>query len=139
MSDLNRVHLIGRLGRDAVLKYTPSGMAVANFALATDCTYKDTEKTLWTDVSVFGKAAESLKPYLVKGKQVLVEGRLDECHAWTGQDGKPRASLRVVSERLQLLGGGERGEREENAPTAAERTSGTAGAAERDDSDSLPF
>ena len=133
MSDLNRLFLIGRLGRDAELRYTPSGMAVCNLSLATDCTYKDKAKTLWTDVRVFGKAAEALKPYLVKGKQVLVEGRLDECNAWVDRDGNPRANLRVVSERLQLLGGGER---EENAPTAAERTSGTAGAAPEDD---LPF
>ena len=83
MGSVNRVILVGNLGRDAELKYTPSGAAVSNFSIATTETWKDKnsgerkEKTEWHRIVLWGKTAENLSQYLLKGKQVFVEGRLE--------------------------------------------------------------
>jgi single-strand DNA-binding protein len=81
MGSVNRVILIGNLGRDAELRYTPGGAAIATINMATTEVWNDKagqrqEKTEWHRVSLWGKQAESLKEYLVKGKQIFVEGRL---------------------------------------------------------------
>lgn len=110
MSDYNRVILCGHLGRDCELRYTPAGAAVATLNLATSekWTGKDgqaQERTEWTRCSLWGKPAESLKEYLTKGKNILVEGRL-RTNKWKDKDGNDRYTTEVNVDRLVLLGGG---------------------------------
>ena len=108
MADLNHVTLIGRLTRDADLKYTASGYAVSKFSIAVNRSVKRGDN--WeTDVSFFeivlwGKKAESLNKYLLKGKQIGVDGELRQ-ERWQ-QDGQNRSKVEVVANNVQLLGGG---------------------------------
>jgi single-strand DNA-binding protein len=107
MVDLNHVILIGRLTRDAELKYTTNGQAVCKFAIAVNRRKKNGEQ--WEDVAnffdivVWGKQGESLKQYLVKGKMVGVDGELRQ-DSWE-QDGQKRSRVEIVANNLQLLGG----------------------------------
>ena len=128
MASVNKVVLIGNLGRDPELRYLPSGDPVANFSLATTETWKDKsgqkqEKTEWHSVEVFGKTAEVVRDYCTKGKQVYIEGsiRYDE---WTDKDGvkKTKAKIKVSgpNSRLVLLGGGGRGGDAGRAPAPSE-------------------
>ena len=93
MGSVNKVILVGNLGRDAELRYTPSGAAVLNFSIATTETWKDKttnekkESTEWHKVVLWGRVAESLNEYLVKGKQVYVEGRL-QTRQWEDKEGQ---------------------------------------------------
>ena len=113
MGSVNKVILVGNLGRDAELRYTPGGAAVATLNLATTEVFKDREgqkkeDTQWHQVEVFGKTAEIVKEYCSKGKQVYIEGsiRYDE---WTDKDGVKRTKAKVKvsgpNSRLVLLGG----------------------------------
>lgn len=109
MGSVNKVILVGNLGRDAEVRFTPSGAAVANFSIATTEVWNDKsgqkqEKTEWHKVVLWGKAAEALKDYLVKGKQVYVEGRL-ETRKWE-KDGVERYTTEVKADKITLLGGG---------------------------------
>ena len=107
MADLNHVLLIGRLTRDAELKYTPNGLAVANISLATNRRRKNgdqwVEEVSYFDVNLFGKTAEALKQYLTKGKQVAVNGELRQ-DRWE-QDGQSRSRVVINANNVQLLGG----------------------------------
>jgi single-strand DNA-binding protein len=109
MSDLNRVILIGRLTRDAELKYTASGQAVGNFSIAVDRRIKSGDgwvnEANFFDVTLWGKTAESLGKYLVKGKQVAIDGELRQ-DRWE-QDGQNRQKVVIVAQNVQLLGGGQ--------------------------------
>lgn len=110
----HKVILVGNLGRDPEMRYTPSGQAVTNLSVATNRTYTDSsgnqvKETVWFRVAVWGKQAESCNQYLRKGRQVLVEGRLtpDENgnpRIWTAQDGTPRASYEVTAQTVRFLG-----------------------------------
>src|SRR5215510_12329625 len=113
MGSVNKVILVGNLGRDAELRYTPGGAAVSKFSVATTEVWNDKsgqrqERTEWHNIDLWGKQAESLSEYLVKGKQVYVEGRL-QTDEYTDKDGVKRKSTRVRSDRVVLLGGGGRG------------------------------
>lgn len=107
MSDVNHVILIGRLTRDAELKYTSGGSAVCKFALAVNRRVKQGEQWVeeanFFDIVLWGKSGESLKQYLVKGKQVAVEGELHQ-NRWE-QDGQARSKIEINAENVQLLGG----------------------------------
>lgn len=110
MGSVNKVILVGNLGRDAELRYTPGGTAVSKFSVATTETWNDKsgqrqERTEWHNIDLWGKQAETLTEYLVKGKQVYVEGRL-QTDEYTDKDGVKRKSTRVRSDRVVLLGGG---------------------------------
>jgi single-strand DNA-binding protein len=112
MGSLNTVHLIGYLGRDAELRYTPGGAAVATFNLATTEVWTDRqgqrrEKTEWTRVVLWGKTAEALNEYLTKGKQVCVVGRL-QTRQWEDKDGIKRTATEVRGDKVVLLGAGTR-------------------------------
>jgi len=110
-----KVILVGNLGRDPEMRYTPSGQAVTNLNVATNRTYTDNagnqvKQTVWFRVSVWGKQAESAHQYLRKGRQVLVEGRLNaddngNPRIWNAQDGTPRASYEVTAQTVRFLGG----------------------------------
>ncbi|MGC4082044.1 MAG: single-stranded DNA-binding protein [Vicinamibacterales bacterium] len=107
---MNKVILVGNLGRDAEVRYTPGGAAVARFSIATTEVWNDKsgqrqERTEWHNIDLWGKQAESLSEYLVKGKQVYVEGRL-QTDEYTDKEGQKRKSTKVRCERVVLLGGG---------------------------------
>jgi single-strand DNA-binding protein len=110
MGSVNKVILVGNLGRDAELRYTPGGAAVAKFSIATTEMWNDKsgqrqERTEWHNIDLWGKQAETLSEYLVKGKQVYVEGRL-QTDEYTDKEGVKRKSTKVRCDRVVLLGGG---------------------------------
>ena len=110
MGSVNKVILVGNLGRDAELRYTPGGAAVSTLNMATTETWTDKggqrqEKTEWHRVVFWGKVAESLTEYLTKGKQVYVEGRL-ETRQWNDKDGNKRYTTEIKGDKIVLLGGG---------------------------------
>jgi len=106
-ADLNHVTLIGRLTRDAELKYTSAGFAISNFSIAVNRRRKNgdqwMEEASFFEINLYGKSAESLKQYLVKGKQVAVDGELRQ-DRWE-QDGQPRSKVVIAANNVQLLGG----------------------------------
>jgi single-strand DNA-binding protein len=109
MGSVNKVILVGNLGRDAELKFTPSGFPISSFSLATTDRRKDKdnnwqEKTEWHRIKLLGKQAESLQDYLKKGKQIYVEGRL-ETRSWDDKDGQKKYMTEILADRIQLLGG----------------------------------
>ena len=113
MGSVNKVILVGNLGRDAEVKVTASGQSVASFSIATTETWtKDgekKEKTEWHRIVLWGRQAETLQPYLTKGKQIYVEGRL-ETRQWE-KDGQKHYTTEVKADRIVLLGGGRGGDR----------------------------
>ena len=124
MGSVNKVILVGNLGRDAELRYTPGGSPVATINLATTEIWNDKagqrqEKTEWHRVVLWGKTAESLNEYLTKGKQIYVEGRL-QTRQWDDKDGNKRYTTEIRGDRIVLLGGGGMGRRR-RPPAAARR------------------
>ena len=110
MGSVNKVILVGNLGRDAELRYTPGGAAVATINMATTEVWNDKqgqrqEKTEWHRVILWGKQAESLQEYLTKGKQIYVEGRL-QTRQWDDKDGNKRYTTEITADRITLRGGG---------------------------------
>ena len=109
MASVNKVILVGNLGRDPEIRYMPSGDAIANFSIATTDTWKDKngdkqERTEWHRVAMFGKLAGIAGEYLKKGSQVYIEGRL-QTRKWTDSGGQERATTEIVADRMQMLGG----------------------------------
>src|SRR5215469_4555899 len=111
---VNKVILIGNLGKDPEVKYTPSGMAVANFTLATNERYKDKEgnwqdKTEWHNLVAFQRTAEIVGEYLKKGRSVYVEGKL-QTRSWDDKEsGQKKYRTEILVNDLVLLGGGREG------------------------------
>jgi len=109
MSGINKVILIGRLGRDPEVRYTPDGAAIANFSIATSEEWKDKatgekkERTEWHRIVAFRKLGEICGEYLSKGRQVYIEGRL-QTRSWE-KDGVTRYSTEIVASDVQFLGG----------------------------------
>jgi single-strand DNA-binding protein len=124
----HKVILVGNLGRDPEMRYTPGGQAVTNLSVATNRKYTDSsgesrEETVWFRVSVWGRQAEATNQYLSKGRQVLVEGRLvpDENgnpRTWTRQDGSSAASFEVNAQTVRFLGGRADGAQFDEGPGA---------------------
>ena len=101
--DINRVTLVGRLAGDVDLRYTPSGTAIAKFGLAVGGKPRDGQDTVsFFNVVVWGKAGENCSNFLSKGKQVCIDGRLEQ-HRWQAQDGSNRSMVEVIAERVQFL------------------------------------
>lgn len=124
---VNKVILIGNLGKDPEVRYTTGGQAVANLRIATSRSWTDKqsgqkkEETEWHDIEVWGKQAEQCGEYLAKGRQVYVEGRL-KTDAWDDkQTGQKRSRVKVVADTVRFLSSGERGARGAGAgrPAAA--------------------
>ena len=106
---MNKVILIGNLGQDAELRYTPGGAAVTTLSLATTERWNDKdggkqERTEWHRVILWGKTAESLAPYLLKGKQISVEGKI-QTRKWEDKEGNDRYTTEIRADRVELLGG----------------------------------
>lgn len=108
MASVNKVILIGNLGRDPETRYMPSGDAIVNLALATTDSWKDKngekqEKTEWHRVVIFGKLAEIAAEYLKKGSQVYFEGSL-KTRKWTNKEGHEQYTTEIVADKMQMLG-----------------------------------
>jgi single-strand DNA-binding protein len=130
---VNKVILIGNLGADPEVRFTPGGQAVANFRVATNESWNDKngqkqERTEWHRIVVWGKLAELCGEYLKKGRQAYVEGRL-QTREWTDKEGKKNYTTEIVANTVQFLGGGA-GRGAEGSPGGA---SGSSGGGRRDD------
>ena len=106
---VNKVILVGRLGRDPETRYTGGGQAVANFSVATDETYKDKsgerqKRTEWHKIVVWGKQAEIAQQYLKKGSLIFIEGRI-QSREWQDKEGQKRTSFKIVATNFRMLGG----------------------------------
>jgi single-strand DNA-binding protein len=109
MASYNRVVLVGNLTRDPELRYTPSGTAVSDIGVAVNDRYKNAsgewvDEATFVDVTLWARTAEVASEYLSKGSPVLIEGRL-KLDTWETNDGQKRSKLRVICERMQMLGG----------------------------------
>ena len=121
----HKITIVGRLGKDVELRYTPDGKAVASFSVAVDDGFGENKKTIWLRVSVWEKQAETCNQYLHKGSLVLVEGRLTPDpktggpRVWKRDDGTESASFEIAASTVRFIGG--------------KREAG------QDDGDSVPF
>jgi single-strand DNA-binding protein len=109
MASFNRVILMGNLTRDPELRYTPTGTPVCDIGLAVNDRYKNAsgewvDQPCFVDVVLWARTAEVASEYLNKGSSILIEGRL-KLDSWEGKDGEKRSKLRVVCEKMQMLGG----------------------------------
>ena len=157
MASVNKVILIGNLGRDPETRYTTGGDAVTNLRIATTDVWKDKagekqEKTEWHTVVLFGRQAEIAGEYLKKGRPVYIEGRL-QTRKWTDKEGVEKYSTEVVGDRMQLLGGREGGgggggdaefagsgaRREGGGPAGSAKPAGAAKKNVDDFDDDIPF
>jgi single-strand DNA-binding protein len=152
MASVNKVILVGNLGRDPETRYTTGGEAVTNVSIATTDTWKDKsgekqERTEWHRVAFFGKLAEIAGEYLKKGSQVYVEGRL-QTRKWQDKEGQDKYTTEIIADRMQMLGsrsgaGGANADMPERASAGAS-TGSKAGAAPAkknvdDLDDDIPF
>ena len=109
MGTVNKVIIVGNLGRDAEVRRTPGGAAVTTISVATTETWNDKssgerqERTEWHRIVIWGKTAETLEPYLLKGRQVYVEGKL-QTRKWQDRDGNDKYTTEIRSDRIVLLG-----------------------------------
>lgn len=127
MASFNKIFIVGYLGRDPELRYTPQGTAVCDFSIATTERRKDKsgelqEATTWFRVSFFGRQAEVASQYLAKGRQVYVEGQLSQ-RDWTDKDGNARVSLEVRGSEIQFLSPASDYEQPQTAAAKATATS----------------
>ena len=147
MGSVNKVILVGNLGRDAELRYTPGGAPISTLNMATTEVWNDKasgqkqEKTEWHRVVLWGKTAESLQEYLTKGKQIYVEGRL-QTRSWDDKDGNKKYMTEVRADRVVLLsgggGGGGRGGGMGRSESSSDQTGGMPEPVELTDDD-IPF
>ncbi len=139
MAGVNKVILVGNLGKDPELRYTPSGQAVASFSLATGEKWKDKDgnmqdKTEWHNIVVWGRMAENAKEYLAKGRQVYIEGRI-QTRSWDDKDGNKKYMTEIVTQNMQFLGSrGDQGSAPSAPPPSAPQPADLAG-----EDDDLPF
>ncbi len=143
MSGINKVILIGRLGQDPEVRYTPDGTAVANFSIATSEEWKDKnsgekrERTEWHRIVAWRKLGEICGEYLSKGRQVYIEGRI-QTRSWEDKDGNKRYTTEIVASDVQFLGG--RDSATTSGPSAGAPDSGGPGlSAPGPQDDDIPF
>jgi single-strand DNA-binding protein len=108
---VNKVTLIGRLGSDPEVRYTPDGTMVVNFSMATDENYKNKQgekvsKTEWHHIVTFGKLAEICGKYLLKGKLIFIEGKL-QTSTWDDKDGKKQSKTEIIANNMTMLSKGQ--------------------------------
>lgn len=132
---LNKVILIGRLGRDPGLRYMPNGEAVCNFSVATSESWKDKngqrqESTEWHNVTMYRKLAEIAGKYLAKGSQVYLEGKI-QSRKYQGKDGIERTAYEIIANEMKMLGG--------NSQATQEQPKYPQAQAQEDISDDVPF
>ena len=144
---LNKVILIGRLGRDPEVRYMPNGEAVCNFSIATDETWKDRqtgqrqERTEWHNITLYRRMAEVAGQYLKKGSLVYIEGRI-QSRKYTDKNGIERTAYEIIGSEMKMLGGGNDGG-QQNAqhtpPAPPSRQAPATPAQPVDDIDEIPF
>jgi single-strand DNA-binding protein len=132
MASVNKVILVGNLGRDPETRYMPDGGAITNISIATTSSWKDKngekqEQTEWHRVAFFGKLAEIAGEYLKKGSQVYVEGKL-RTRKWQDKDGQDKYTTEVIADAMQMLGG-RQGMGGDGGGRDYERSSGGSGSA----------
>ena len=132
---LNKMLVIGNVGTDPEMRYTPNGNPVTSFRLATNRRYttaegEQREETEWFTVSAWSRLAELCNQYVTKGMRVYVEGRL-KSDSWTGNDGQARFSNKIVADRVLFL--------DKMAPEGSHQEGGTVAAAPREDAEDLPW
>ncbi|MCW8964326.1 MAG: single-stranded DNA-binding protein [Gammaproteobacteria bacterium] len=146
---VNKVILVGNLGKDPDIRYTPGGAAVANVTIATNESWKDKntgemqEKTEWHNVVFFSRLAEIVGEYLKKGSQVYVEGRL-QTRKWQDKSGNDRYTTEIVANEMQMLGGRSGAGMPESrpsgpAPMAPQQAEQGSAPAANDFDDDIPF
>ena len=138
MAGINKVILVGNLGKDPEMRYTQSGVPVCNFPMATSETYRDRNtnekitQTEWHNIVIWRKMAETAEKYLHKGSQVYIEGKL-RTRSWDDQQGQKHYTTEIVADVMQLLDRPTGGSRPDEAPhpatAAASIPSGTSGSA----------
>ena len=149
MASVNKVILVGNLGKDPEVRYMPNGDAVANFSIATTDTWKDKngmrqERTEWHNISMYRRLAEIAGEYLKKGSSVYVEGRL-QTRKWQDKNGQDRYTTEIICDQMQMLGGkgGGEGKREEYddspPPPPARRAPQQAASRTEDMEDDIPY
>ena len=149
MASVNKVILVGNLGKDPEVRYMPNGDAVANFSIATTDTWKDKngmrqERTEWHNISMYRRLAEIAGEYLKKGSSVYVEGRL-QTRKWQDKNGQDRYTTEIICDQMQMLGGkgGGEGKREEYddspPPPPVHRAPQQAASRPEDMDDDIPF
>jgi single-strand DNA-binding protein len=141
VADINHVVLVGRLTRDAQLKYTNSGVAISTFAVAINRRIKQgdrwTDEAHFFDITLFGKQAEAINQYLRKGNQVAIEGELRQ-DRWE-QDGQKRSKIVIVANNIQLLGNRPAGTVDRVAPLPEEEVPPVENGATGKFEDDIPF
>lgn len=120
MASVNKVTLLGRIGKDPELRYMPNGDAVCNFSLATSETWKDKngekkESVEWHNVTIYRKLGEIAGQYLKKGSQVYLEGKL-KTRKWQDKQGNDRYTTEVICDEMVMLGGGDSGQQQDHRP-----------------------
>ncbi len=128
---VNKVILVGRLGQNPEMRFTPSGAAVANFSVATNENWTDKggqkqERTEWHRIVAWGKQAELCNQYLSKGRQVYLEGRL-QTRQWQDKDGQTKYSTEIHANVIQFLGGGASASNDQSQPASFNRGPSAAG------------
>ncbi len=142
---LNKVTLIGRMGRDPEMRYMPNGEAVCNFSLATSESWKDqsgqrVERTEWHNIVMYRKLAEIAGQYLKKGGQVYIEGRI-QSRKYTGRDGIERTAYEIIASEMKMLGARAGDDGDAAVPDAPRRQAPAAAPAKpaEDSGDDIPF
>ena len=145
---LNKVILIGRLGRDPETRYMPNGEAVCNFSVATSESWKDqsgqrVERTEWHNITMYRRLAEIAGQYLKKGSQVYLEGKI-QSRKYTDKNGAERTAYDIIVNEMKMLGGGNDGQQAQQAqgetPTPPRRQAAPAAPVDgNDESDEIPF
>lgn len=125
---MHKIVIIGNLGRDPEMRYTPSGQGVTSFSVASNRRYRTAdgeqrEETMWFNVNAWGRQAEICNQYLTRGSQVYVEGTLTT-RIFTGNDGQPRVSNDVRMTEMQMIGSRGGGMDEERAPYSGDMSRG---------------
>jgi len=141
MASLNKVMLIGNLGKDPEVRFTASGQAVASFSLATSEKFKGKtgeweERTEWHNITLWGKLAEISGEYLTKGKTIYVEGRL-QTRKWQDKTGNDRYTTEIVGDKMQMLS--PKGERSGGDSSSAPKSSGSNDEEPPFQDDDIPF
>jgi single-strand DNA-binding protein len=153
MGSVNKVILVGNLGRDAEMRFTSGGTPVATVSMATTERFTDREgqkkeDTQWHRIVIWGKTAESLHEYLTKGKQIYVEGKL-QTREWQDKEGKTNKTTEVRADKIVLLGGGGGGgersggagkpSRDRSTEPSGEPPHGEGGPVDAPNDDDIPF
>ncbi len=138
MASVNRITIIGNLGRGPEMRYLPSGEAVASFSIATTEQWKDKsgakqERTDWHRIEFIGKVAEVCGEYLKKGSQVYIEGRI-QYDKWTDKEGVEKTLTKIKGDRMQMLGG-----RASTQPESQQESAAPSKQAPADIDDDIPF